>query len=277
MPDHVPPHVPLPPAGSHPGAGADVRPDHPDGTDLLAVLTAALVPVRDAAALDAALSHLVLGAARLVPEVGHAAVVVEDGERWVTRCSTDDVARDVVSAELAAGAGPAYEAVEQRATVHAAWRRLDGGEPAHAALATRHGLRAEVCVPLLDHRRVRGLLVGLCPEVALAVSSRRLLETLAAAATGAVERFAHQQDVARALETRSVIGQAIGIVRERYGLEHERAWDYLVRLASSRETKLAVVARELVDGGVGEGVGVDGHGDRDGLPDGDPDEAPAEG
>nr|WP_281363223.1 ANTAR domain-containing protein [Nocardioides perillae] len=81
----------------------------------------------------------------------------------------------------------------------------------------------------------------------MSTGSRRLLETVAAAAAGSVERLAHQQDVARALETRSVIGQAIGIVMERYDLTHDRAWDYLVRQASTREVKLALVAREVVD------------------------------
>ena len=49
-----------------------------------------------------------------------------------------------------------------------------------------------------------------------------------------------------ALSTRKVIGQAIGVIRERYGVGEDRAFQYLVRAASTSNTKLRDVALELV-------------------------------
>ena len=44
-----------------------------------------------------------------------------------------------------------------------------------------------------------------------------------------------------------MIGQAIGIVMERFGLTEDRAFAFLSRLSSHRNVKLRQVARELVD------------------------------
>ena len=49
-----------------------------------------------------------------------------------------------------------------------------------------------------------------------------------------------------AIETRTVIGQAIGIVMERYDLDEDRAFSVLRRISSHENTKLRDVAAQLV-------------------------------
>jgi hypothetical protein len=55
------------------------------------------------------------------------------------------------------------------------------------------------------------------------------------------------QTLTEALATRNVIGQAVGIVMERYQLDSDRAFAFLVRLSQSANTKLRAVATALVD------------------------------
>ena len=50
-----------------------------------------------------------------------------------------------------------------------------------------------------------------------------------------------------ALATRNVIGQAVGIVMERYHLDSDRAFAFLVRLSQTRNVKLRIVADGIVD------------------------------
>jgi len=52
-----------------------------------------------------------------------------------------------------------------------------------------------------------------------------------------------------ALEHRTVLGQATGIVMERYRLDAVRAWDVLLRVSSETETKVHEVAVHLVQTG----------------------------
>ena len=49
-----------------------------------------------------------------------------------------------------------------------------------------------------------------------------------------------------ALQTRKLIGQATGIVMQRYGLNEHRAFAYLVRVSSTSNTKLHDIAAHLV-------------------------------
>jgi GAF domain-containing protein len=50
-----------------------------------------------------------------------------------------------------------------------------------------------------------------------------------------------------ALHSRKVIGQAIGILMERYQMNEDRAFAFLVRASSQSNVKLRDIAQELVD------------------------------
>jgi AmiR/NasT family two-component response regulator len=49
------------------------------------------------------------------------------------------------------------------------------------------------------------------------------------------------------LVTRSVIDQALGIIRARSGVSNEEAFERLTRMSQNANTKLYVVAEQLVD------------------------------
>lgn len=49
-----------------------------------------------------------------------------------------------------------------------------------------------------------------------------------------------------ALETRSLIGEALGILMERYQLTEDEAFDLLSRVASEQESKVREVAETMV-------------------------------
>ena len=71
-----------------------------------------------------------------------------------------------------------------------------------------------------------------------------LFATHAAIALGhAREREALNQ----ALQSRTTIGQAIGILMERYSMNDDRAFAFLVRASSHSNLKLRDIAQELVD------------------------------
>jgi AmiR/NasT family two-component response regulator len=55
------------------------------------------------------------------------------------------------------------------------------------------------------------------------------------------------QRLDNALGSRTTIGQAVGIVMERYGVDQTGAFEYLSRLSQNSNIKLRVVAEKLVD------------------------------
>lgn len=50
----------------------------------------------------------------------------------------------------------------------------------------------------------------------------------------------------QALESRKVIGQALGLISERYGVDENRAFGVLTRFSQTSNTKLRVVAADIV-------------------------------
>ena len=77
-----------------------------------------------------------------------------------------------------------------------------------------------------------------------AVHIAQLFATHAALALGWAR---HDEQLSEALHTRKTIGQAIGIVMERYRIDEDRAFHFLLRSSSTSNTKLREVAQQLVD------------------------------
>ncbi|MGO1972258.1 MAG: ANTAR domain-containing protein [Propionibacteriaceae bacterium] len=72
----------------------------------------------------------------------------------------------------------------------------------------------------------------------------RLFATHAAHAMGKAMK---QDQLNESIASRTVIGQAMGIVMERYGLDDDRAFSFLKRTSQDGNTKLVEVARHLVE------------------------------
>jgi GAF domain-containing protein len=72
---------------------------------------------------------------------------------------------------------------------------------------------------------------------------------LAAHAAAALASTLQEEHLYRALETRRTIGEAIGMVRERFGLTGEQAFAVLRRMSSHHNIKLHQVAEQLVETG----------------------------
>ena len=76
---------------------------------------------------------------------------------------------------------------------------------------------------------------------------QHLAELFATHAALALGRARQDEDLQTALGTRKVIGQALGIVMERYQLDEDRAFQFLVRVSSQGNVKLRDIAQEIVD------------------------------
>ncbi len=69
----------------------------------------------------------------------------------------------------------------------------------------------------------------------------------AAHAASAIMAGRHGQQMQSALSTRDRIGQAKGIIMERYGVDELRAFDLLRRLSQESQVKLVDIAQQVID------------------------------
>jgi AmiR/NasT family two-component response regulator len=51
----------------------------------------------------------------------------------------------------------------------------------------------------------------------------------------------------KALQTRTTIGEAIGMLMQERGISSEHAWAYLVRISSDSEVKVRDIAAQMVE------------------------------
>jgi len=200
---------------------------------------------------DAA-STLDLAARTAVGNVGGADAaaisVVAKGGRIETLASTEQFAFLADQLQYELGEGPCLDAVHQERVVHcpdlAEERRWSRWGP---RAAQDLGVGSMLCLQLFTQQDVVGALNlysqqphGFTPE------DRDDALALAAHVAVAVAGARKITQLHTALDSRTVIGQAVGIIMERYGLDADRAFGVLGRLSSHSNVKLREVAVEVV-------------------------------
>lgn len=200
--------------------------------------------------LDRTLSQITAAAVEVLPDVQYSSlsVVHADGALH-TVGPTDPMLCGLDAAQYELQEGPCYEAAIDTAHVISPNLAADERFPKYGPVAVSHGIRAQAGIRLFEGPKARGAL----NLYSTRVGAFEDFETLAAL-------FAHQAAVAigyanevanlnEAIRTRQLIGQAVGIIMERYQLTDERAFAFLTRLSQHRNVKLRIVAQEIVAGG----------------------------
>ena len=131
--------------------------------------------------------------------------------------------------------------------VHTAEGRLSEAVVAYEK-AVELGLRAQLAVRLYEEdETVGGLNLYSTDAETVDPGAVHLAELFATHATIALGRARVEDRLNEALTTRKVIGQAIGIIAERYKITDDRAFHFLVRASTASNIKLREVAQEVVD------------------------------
>lgn len=209
------------------------------------------------AGLDQTLANITAAAVEVLPEVQMASITVQHADgRLDTVAPTDDMLLEVDHAQYDLREGPCYEAATE--TVHLSSPHLaaDPRFPRYAEVALAHGIRAQAGVRLFDARGAHGALNLYSTEVGSFEDLDALAQLLAHQAAIALEYARHVDNLQQAIETRQMIGQAVGMVMERYHLPEARAFAVLTRLSQEANVKLRDIAQGIV-AGRGDGAPTD--------------------
>jgi ANTAR domain len=157
---------------------------------------------------------------------------------WIDRC-------DQLQAEL--GEGPCFDTMAEESYFFAEDLQNDGRWPRYAPRVLELGIRAQGAVVLASARRRRASL-NLYASHPIVVDSElvdlaRLYAANAGGVLGLLETVGQLQIAAH---SRQRIGQAVGVVMERYRLNEDQAFRFLVRSSQETNRKLRDVADEIV-------------------------------
>ncbi|TDU88289.1 GAF domain-containing protein [Kribbella voronezhensis] len=216
--------------------------------DLAAVMTAAAAALKAPIDLGKTLEHLLASVVETVPGVDQASlsITTRDG-RIETLAPTDErvVLADKLQYQLLEG--PCLEAALSEPVVETPDLAADPRWPQYGPKAAALGFGAQIAFQFRAEPHVRGALNLYADQPHSLDSDTRALGALFAGLVAVAMGWSRQEDTMnQALITRNAIGQAVGIVMERYTLSPDRAFAFLVRTSQDSNTKLRTVAERIV-------------------------------
>jgi GAF domain-containing protein len=162
---------------------------------------------------------------------------------------TDPVVAEAYEMQLASETGPLVTSLRERITILISDTTTERRWPEWAAKVAALGVRSVLDVPLLTgSQRTVGVL-GLYsrdPD-AFSADDEAIAHILARHASVAVATARQEVSMAQAVDARKLVGQAMGILMERFDIDGDRAFAILKRYSQDTNTKLRDVAQQLVD------------------------------
>jgi hypothetical protein len=217
--------------------------DQQDIVDVARRLAEALTP----GDLDTTLEQITAAAVEVLPDVQYASITIRDAEdRLETAAPTDPLLIKLDEAQYLFREGPCYEAAADKVHVTSPDLASDPRFPRYAPVAVEAGIHAQAGIRLFEANGTSGAL-NLYSEQVGSFTDLAVLGQLFAHQAGVALDYAREiENVREALNNRGIIGQAVGIVMERFRMDDARAFGFLVRLSQEENTKVRVLAEELV-------------------------------
>jgi GAF domain-containing protein len=206
-------------------------------------LSAALTP----ADLDATLANITAAAVEVLPEVKFASITVlhADG-RLETFAPTAEVILEVDAAQYELREGPCYEAAVDTSHLEAPYLAQDTRFPRYAPVAVSFGIQAQAGIRLFDAPSSQGALNLYAETPGAFEDFNATSELFSHQAAVALAYARHVENLEQAIESRQLIGQAVGVVMERFHLDDARAFAFLTRVSSHQNIKVRVIAERIL-------------------------------
>jgi GAF domain-containing protein len=206
--------------------------------------------------LDEVLTEIVHIARRAIAGSDATSITLIRNERAFTAAYDGQMAMDADEMQYERGHGPCLHAARTGEAAEIADTRADSRWPDYTRSAAERGVLSSLSVPLVidqDEQIFGGLNMYAREPVAFDADSRAAAMAFgpyAAVAAGNVHAYHTARTTADhlkvALDSRTVIGQATGILIERYKLTADQAFRLLSVASMNANRKLRYIAEELV-------------------------------
>jgi GAF domain-containing protein len=190
-------------------------------------------------------------ACELVEGCDVAGISIVHKDKIETPYATDEVLRLIDEEQFALNQGPCLDALRDLETVTSTDLATDPRWPVWGPkMADQAGVRSVLCVRLFTSGDSLGAL-NVYSRTPHGFTSLDIDHAVALAAQVALafQGSEKQRNFDAGLVNRTMIGQAVGMVMERYSLDAGTAFQVLARLSSQLNIKLVEIARELVTTG----------------------------
>ncbi|AFR46864.1 GAF and ANTAR domain-containing protein [Gordonia sp. KTR9] len=199
---------------------------------------------------EAALRSMTKFAVDAIPGAEYATVTLVSEDTVETPVMVGDLGGEADRLQRELGEGPCLRAAVGVLTVCIHDMRTEPRWPAFASAAAELGIRSMACFYLyIDGDNSGALNLHSTVANAFTMESLQLGELFAAHAATALGAVQEKEQLRTALSSRDIIGQAKGMIMERYRLGANEAFALLARLSQDTNTKLVDVAVQIVEAG----------------------------
>jgi GAF domain-containing protein len=220
----------------------------PENRQIAAVMAQVAQQLESGVDVEETLNLITQSAVETIPAVDWASISVTDKTgRIETLAPTDELARQVDDVQYDLRQGPCVQAALEEQIVVVEDLCEDQRWPDYGGKAVGLGLRSQLAFQFQSVHQPRGAL-NLYSQTPKAFGSDDILLAgmFASHVAVAMGWSRHEEELNEAIGTRKVIGQAIGLVMERYRLDEGRAFSFLLRVSQTENIKLRLVAKDLV-------------------------------
>ena len=217
---------------------------------IAAALTESAKALHAPRSLEESLDAIVEAARTTVPGFDHVGVSVTHRDGKIeTMAGTDQLVWELDDLQYRNRQGPCVTAIESDTVVIVEHADREQRWPVYIPEAVKMGLRAQLGIRLYtdDDGTLGGLNLYSTENDVVDKDALGIAQLFATHAAIALGRSQHEHGLNEALATRKTIGQAVGILMERYGIDDDRAFHFLIRTSSTSNVKLRLIAQEIVD------------------------------
>ena len=168
--------------------------------------------------------------------------------KFETKAATADLMYEIDRLQIENGEGPCIEAAVDELIVRTDDFQREQRWPHYSAEVLKLGVRSALSFKLYTSQRNAGALniFSFEPE-AFGPEDEGVGQVLAAHAAAAILASRQGEQLQSALSSRDLIGQAKGIIMERYNVDAVRAFELLRELSQTENVKLVDVAKRVID------------------------------
>lgn len=218
------------------------------GNDLARALADLALTMQDQAGTESTLEAVVKGAVEIVPGVRWAGVSMIEGRTVTPRAPSDAVVAELDRLQTELDEGPCLSSLREHRTVLIEDMATETRWPRFAAAAVELGARSLLSFQLYVLQQNLGALNLYGGEAGVFSEDSEFIGAIVAQhASIALFGAEAESQFEEALHSRDEIGQAKGIIMERFKIDSMAAFRLLVKLSQDANVKLSDIAHRLVN------------------------------
>jgi GAF domain-containing protein len=232
-----------------------------DGGRLSSALTELAGLLLDTDSFQTVMQQLAESITRMVPNVLTAGITVANGGRVVTVACADPLGWLLDERQYDLDEGPCLEAMRIREIVDVPDMSLETRWNGYPPQVRAHGVEATYSSPLIVRDKSIGVLnlyadhTHAFAEQSVKDAAAQLVTLITVAITGTLRNYGDvtlTDQLQRALSTRSIIDQAVGILIGNHHCTPAEAFAILRGASQTRNVRLHQLAQDLVDRNIGD-------------------------